>query len=126
MYAIVKFIHVSCVILSLSGFAVRGFLKVVYDRVPSRFAYRVLPHLIDTLLLGSAVVLAVLARQYPFVSPWVTAKVVALLVYIGLGILLMRLSLDPRRRALLYGLALLSGVYIVLVALSKNPFPWFV
>ena len=36
---------------------------------------RVLPHIIDTLFLVSAVWLAVMIRQYPFTDAWLTAKI---------------------------------------------------
>ncbi len=123
MYLTLKIIHASCAILSILGFAGRGFLKVTRNQVPGNFVYRVLPHIIDTILLLSALILVVISGQYPFVVPWVTAKVFALLAYIGLGISLMRADTDKRGRVVLYTLSLISGVYILLVAMTKNPVP---
>ena len=123
MYLTLKIIHASCALLSILGFAGRGFLKVSRNEVPGHFAFRVLPHIIDTLLLVSAILLVILSGQYPFVVGWVTAKVLALLAYIGLGIALMRSSGDKNQRAVLYGLTLLVAVYILSVAISKNPMP---
>ena len=121
MYLTLTSIHASFAILSILGFAARGYLKVSRNRLPDSFAYRVLPHIIDTGLLLSAIVLVVLSGQYPFQTGWVTAKLLALVVYIGLGIALLRSDADRQRRILLYVLTLLTGIYILMVALSKNP-----
>jgi hypothetical protein len=63
----------------------------------------VLPHVVDSCLLLSAIGLAWMAGQYPFVHGWLTAKIVGLLAYIGLGML----ALKPGRPLALRGGALL-------------------
>ena len=124
LYVIIRIIHSSCALLSVLGFAGRGYLKVSKDEVPQKFVFKVLPHIVDTVLLVSAIVLVVMSGQYPFVSPWVTAKVLTLLVYITLGILLMRLKLEKAARVAIYALSLLCGGYMIMVAVSKNPIPF--
>ncbi len=123
MYTFFHHLHVACVIASISGFALRGTLKMDGSPLLQRRLARVLPHAVDALLLLSAVVLVVMSEQYPFVSPWVTAKIVALLGYIGLGIAFMRHPPSPVREKLLFLLALATAVYIMLVAVSKQPIP---
>jgi len=49
---------------------------------------RLLPHLVDSTLLLSAITLAVMIGQYPFSAGWVTAKVIGLLAYILLALFL--------------------------------------
>ena len=124
MYLTIKIIHASCAILSILGFAGRGFLKVSKGEVPPKFVFKVLPHIVDTVLLLSAITLVVMSGQYPFVSPWVTAKVLVLVAYIVLGILLMRLDLSKQGRGALYATTLLCGIYMIMVAITKNPLPW--
>ncbi|MBS0393695.1 MAG: SirB2 family protein, partial [Proteobacteria bacterium] len=85
--------------------------------------FRVAPHLIDTILLASAVLLAVIVRQYPFVNAWLTAKVVGLVAYVVLGSLAIRRGRTPRVRALAFAGALLSVAYIVGTALHHDPNP---
>jgi hypothetical protein len=46
---------------------------------------RVLPHIVDTVLLASAIAMAVISAQYPFAAGWLTAKLIGLLIYIGCG-----------------------------------------
>lgn len=124
LYVILRIIHSSCALLSIFGFAGRGYLKVSRNEVPQKFVFKVLPHIIDTVLLTSAIVLVFMSGQYPFVSPWVTAKVLTLIAYITLGILLMRLQLEQPARIAVFSLALLCAVYLVMVAITKNPIPF--
>lgn len=122
LYLFVKYVHVGCVVLSLAGFAARGALMLRGSPLlQARFA-RVAPHVVDTLLLASALWLAWMMQQYPFVHGWLTAKVLGLLVYIILGSIALRGHTRAVRLAALAG-ALLAAGYVVAVALTKNPLP---
>lgn len=86
---------------------------------------RVAPHVVDTLLLASAIGLAITTRQYPFVAPWLTAKLLALIAYIATGTI--ALSARPASRTtriLAWAASLLIFAYIVSVALTRNPLPF--
>jgi len=84
---------------------------------------RVLPHVIDTVLLISAIALVVRTQQYPFVHGWLTAKILALLVYIILGGIALKRgrTLTIRLTALLGALVTLA--YIFGVAWTRQPLP---
>ena len=84
-YLTARSVHITAVTVSIGLFMLRGLWMLSCSRYLQQPWTRVVPHVIDTVLLASAVVLAVSLRQYPFVQPWLTAKVLALLVYIGLG-----------------------------------------
>ncbi|HEV8096842.1 MAG TPA: SirB2 family protein [Burkholderiales bacterium] len=56
----------------------------------------------------------------PFVHGWVTAKVLALLAYIGLGVLALRGRTSTVRGAA-FGAALAVAAYIVAVAVTHDP-----
>ncbi len=124
-YATVKLIHMTAVALSFSGFSVRG-VGVLRGAtwVRGRVA-RTLPHVVDTVLLASAVALAWMLRLNPLDTPWLAAKIVGLLAYIGLGMLAIR----PGRPAAVRGAAWLAALgvfaYIVSVALTKHPGGFF-
>lgn len=126
-YALIKTVHVSSVIASLSLFGLRGYWMLhASHRLAQRWV-RILPHLIDTLLLASAITLVVLSHQYPFVEPWLTAKVVALLLYIGLGMIALRRGRTRQLRTVAWLSALLVFGYIVAVARTRDPWligPW--
>jgi uncharacterized membrane protein SirB2 len=76
----------------------------------------------DALLLLAAVGLVVVTHQYPFEQNWVTAKLLALLLYIAWGVTLFRFARSTRARVLAWGAALVTAAYIVSVAMSKNPY----
>ncbi|PKO49764.1 MAG: regulator SirB [Azoarcus sp.] len=125
MYQAIKHIHVTCVILSLAGFALRGVWMLVDSRLLTHRLTRVLPHVVDTVLLGSAITLAVMIEQYPLQAPWVTAKVIGLIVYILLGAVALKRGRTRAVRATAFVAALLVFSWIASVALSKNVGVWF-
>ena len=53
-YLIAKNLHVGCVILSLGGFAARGMLMLGASPLLERRFVRIAPHVVDTVLLASA------------------------------------------------------------------------
>ncbi|THF65828.1 regulator SirB [Pseudothauera nasutitermitis] len=121
LYLALKHLHVTCVVLSITGFLLRGIWVLGDHRLARARLVRVLPHVIDSVLLASAIGLAVLIQQYPFSAGWVTAKVLGLLLYIALGMVALRRGRSRVQRvaALLGALAVFG--WIVSVAVSKNP-----
>jgi uncharacterized membrane protein SirB2 len=83
----------------------------------------VVGHIVDTILLASAIALAVMIRQYPFAAPWITAKVVALVLYIVLGSIALKHGRTPRIRIAAWIAAQCVFAYIVWVAIHKDPIP---
>ncbi|NOZ51738.1 MAG: SirB2 family protein [Gammaproteobacteria bacterium] len=122
MYILLKFVHVAAALLSIVGFSVRGYLKIIGSSRLDHQWLRIAPHVIDTVLLLSAVILAVELAKIPFVDVWLTAKIVALVVYILLGFIVMRLAKRQAVRVVAYILAIITFSYIVMVALSRNVF----
>lgn len=119
-YALLKAVHVGCAALSLAGFVLRFAWMLVDSPMLRRRATRVLPHGVDTLLLVSAVLLALHWGAQPWRDGWLPAKIIALLAYIGLGIFALRRGKDRRTRLLAGGAAILCFLYIVSVALAKS------
>lgn len=79
-----------------------------------------LPHVVDSLLLASALGLAGWSHQYPGQLPWLTAKVAALLVYIVLGSVALKYGRSRGIRAAAFAMALVTFGYIVTVAVTRN------
>ena len=115
-YALAKAIHVGCVILSLGGFAARGALMLAGSPLLGARFVRVAPHVVDTVLLASALWLTFLIHQYPFAQGWLTAKVIGLVVYIVLGAIALR-----RRSTAAFLGASATAAYLVSVALTHDP-----
>jgi uncharacterized membrane protein SirB2 len=124
-YLLIKHLHVSCVVLSGLGFFLRGWWMLRHAAILNRRLVRVVPHVIDSVLLASAIVLAVMSGQYPFASDWLTAKLVGLTVYVWFGGMALKRGKTKLIRACFFMLAVAVYAYIVSVALTRNPSPWF-
>ncbi len=121
MFVLVKYVHVLSVVLSVTGFFLRGLLMMRDSPLLHARWMKVVPHVNDTVLLIAALSLAVMSGQYPFVADWVTAKVFGVIAYIILGALALR---DASTRAMRIACWLASLVvfgWIVSVALTRQP-----
>ena len=122
-YSLIKIIHIICAILSISGFIIRGGLMMSHSLLLQHPVSKRLPHIIDSLLLATALIMIFMSSQYPFVLDWLTAKVIALLVYILLGMVALKWGKTRNIRIMAWVLAVLTFVYIVSVALSRSVLP---
>lgn len=120
-FELMKSIHVGCVLLSGSGFVARGGLMLAESPLLRARFVRVAPHVIDTMLLASALWLAWAIHQYPFVNDWLTAKLIGLFVYIALGSVALKRGRSKAVRAAAFVGALAVFGYIVSVALTRDP-----
>jgi len=120
-YGLVKLVHQSAVALSLAGFFARGVGSFADARWVRGALARRLPHIVDTVLLLSALTLAWMLRLTPGNAPWLVAKIVGLLAYIALGVVALRPGRPLGVRATAWLAALLVFGWIVSVALTKNP-----
>ena len=118
-------IHIACVALSFSGFFIRGIWMLMDSRLMRQVWVRIIPQLVDTVLLVSAIMLAIGLRLSPLEQPWLAAKIIALLAYIGIGLVAFRFGKTKRIRLAAWLLAMLIFSYIVSVALIKSPVGWF-
>lgn len=124
MYPLLKHLHMTLALLSFIGFFTRGIWMWRQSPLLHKRLAKILPHIIDTLLLVSAVWLAIILQYSPGSQPWLLAKIMGLVIYIGLGVVAFKNS-DPRVRKVSWLLALIVFGYIVNVALSKNPWGFF-
>ena len=122
-YVALKHLHVACVMLSGLGFCLRGWWMLRESPLRQHRLTRILPHVVDSLLLGSAVTMAWMSGQYPFVNAWLTAKLFGLVAYILLGMMALKRGRTMTIRARYFGLAVLAYLYIVSVALTRSPLP---
>jgi uncharacterized membrane protein SirB2 len=123
--AVLKVIHVTAAAVSYALFVVRGIWMINGSpRLGERWV-RIVPHINDTLLLAAAIWMTLLLHQYPGSHAWLTAKVAGLLVYVGLGIVALKLGRTSRARIAAWLAAQAVFFYVVAVALTRNPLPWF-
>jgi uncharacterized membrane protein SirB2 len=124
MYQIARELHLLLVLLSVGLFVSRGVLMIMDSALLASRALRILPHVIDTFLLASAVWLVLLLRQYPFVHGWITAKVLGVVAYIVLGSIALRRGRTRRIRITALAGALLTIAYIIGVARHHHALAW--
>ena len=116
---IIKHLHVTFAVLSLCGFLLRGFWMMQESALLQARVTRILPHINDSLLLLTAVVLVVMSRQYPLVVGWVTIKIGLLLLYILFGTLALKRGRNKQSRSLFLLAAIIVVGMIFVVALTK-------
>jgi len=123
-YLLLRWIHIIAVIVSISLFVLRGGWMLVAPQLLDRRWVRIAPHIIDTVLLTSAIGLTVLIQQYPFTNGWLTAKLVALVLYIALGSIALKRGRSKRIRVAALVAALATVGYIVWVARAHQAWPF--
>jgi uncharacterized membrane protein SirB2 len=123
-YLVLKYVHLAAVAASFVLFFLRGLWMMLDSPQLQRRWVRIAPHVNDTVLLAAGIWLAIALRLAPGESAWLMAKLVALVVYIGLGMLALRFLRSKGRRVAAWLAALAVFGYMVAVAVSHNPWPW--
>lgn len=132
-YIALKHLHITCVILSISLFVVRFYWRTHNSVQLQKKWVRITPHIVDTVLLLSAIALAWISHQVPFVQGWLGAKIIALIVYIYLGSIALKKAKplqnttspqQKQKRLIAFIAAVIVFAYIVSVALTKDVIPF--
>ncbi len=119
-----KHAHMLFAVVSILGFSFRGFWKLFLNRSLDHKLWKILPHVNDTLLLTAAIGLLVVYQWNPLDVPWVLAKLIALVVYIGFGMMALKFGKSLFQQRLYFVAALITFGYIATTAITKQPF-WF-
>lgn len=121
MYFALKHLHMLCAVISIVGFIVRGALRLADSPLLQKKFVKIAPHIVDTVLLLTAIGLTISIHQYPLTTPWLTAKLIGLFVYIGLGVIALRVAKNKAIIAIAYLFAIATFGYIAMVAVAKSP-----
>ncbi|CAH0992632.1 hypothetical protein SIN8267_02765 [Sinobacterium norvegicum] len=123
MYAIAKHLHMTLAIVSILFFIGRGMLVAIKGQEAlNRKWLKITPHIVDTFLLLAAVVLMTTLSIYPFGEvSWLTAKVLALICYIALGVIALKAGRPNSVRVIAFLLAVVAFGYMLAVAITKSP-----
>ncbi|RDH84412.1 MAG: hypothetical protein DIZ80_02745 [endosymbiont of Galathealinum brachiosum] len=116
----IKTLHISCVVLSFCGFFLRGLLMITGSALLYNRWVKTVPHVVDATLLISALFMLYLFHWSVLDHQWLQVKIVALLVYIGLGMLALKPGRPVRLRLGAWVLGSLVFLFIVSVALTKS------
>ncbi len=122
-YTLLRLMHIGTVYVTLVLFVLRGFWMLLDSPKLQQRWVRILPHVNDTLLLIAAIGLVVVAELNPLQQPWILAKIIGLLAYIGLGTVALKRGRTKPIRVMAFIAALVVFAYIVAVAVTKQVVP---
>ncbi|MGB5103745.1 MAG: SirB2 family protein [Steroidobacteraceae bacterium] len=120
-YLALRHLHIACAVLTIALFVLRGVLMLAESRWLQTPVLRYLPHVVDTVLLSTALMLLGIVHQYPFVHGWLTVKVVLLVVYIVLGSIAIKRGRTRQIRVAAFVAALATVGFIYTVARAHHP-----
>ena len=124
MYLLLKNTHTLLAFVTISSFLLRGYWMYRESEMLSKKAVRIAPHVLDTVFLVSGIALVFMLSLPVMQSPWLLAKLVGLVVYIGLGMVALRRGATIQVRLVAFVAAVASFAYIVGAAFAKSPASW--
>lgn len=122
MYLMVKHIHMTAIAVSFLLLVLRFFWVMSNSGMMSKKWVKVVPHVVDTVLLASAITLCVILSQYPLYQGWLTEKVIGLIAYIILGLFALKLGKNKMIKSVAFVGAVAVFAMIGKIAVTKQPF----
>lgn len=123
-YPLIKQLHLLTVAITITLFLLRFYWQRSSSAMMMRRWVRILPHVNDTLLLITGVMLVMITHFYPF-SPqgsWLTEKLLGVIIYIALAsVALSRRPRTDRTRWIAFIVALIALVIVIKLAVTKMP-----
>lgn len=120
-YLLLKQLHASLALVSIAGFNLRWCWRMMRSPLAQSRSVRIVPHVIDTLFLASAITLSIMAEDGSLSPAWYSAKIIGLVLYILLGMAAMRSAPAVRRSLPAFLAAVLVFAWIATVARTKSP-----
>lgn len=123
-YFWMKHLHLLTVTISILMFMLRFFWKCSGSAMLQKRWVRILPHLNDTILFISGIVLVFITHMYPFTpqGAWLTEKLFGVIIYILLGyVALGKRERSVNLRWLAFLLALGCFYLVIRLATTKLP-----
>lgn len=117
----IKTLHIATVYVTLLLFIGRGFRIYILNKPLVSRWLKILPHINDTILLITGILLAIRVQQYPFVHQWLTVKIICLIAYIILGMMAMKWLRATKAGLISWVGAIAILLFMITVALNKQP-----
>ena len=119
-YLLIRQLHILTAALSVTLFTIR-FLLLVRSPAwqPGRWL-KVLPHVNDSLLLIFAILLCIIIQQAPLITPWLTEKVTAVILYILAGMFALKWSKTRLSKIIWFIIAIFMFAYAANIAINKG------
>ncbi|GGF53203.1 SirB2 family protein [Alteromonas lipolytica] len=122
MYMMAKHLHLTAVGLSILLFVIRFLYGQMNPAFLQKKWVKIVPHVIDTVLLLSAIWLCFIISQYPLVNGWLTFKVFGVVAYIFLGLVALKKAKTPAMKWGSFVAALIVLGLTAKVAVTKQLF----
>lgn len=121
-YLIFKHLHITAVALSGLLFMIRGLWLLQGSAQLQAKWVKITPHVVDTVLLCSAIAMLVVSQQFPV---WVHVKITLLVVYIGLGLMAFKKAKTQGQKLTFLLAAVAVYVFLISVGLTKSAAGFF-
>jgi uncharacterized membrane protein SirB2 len=123
-YLPLRSVHMTCAALSILGFVIRWIWMLRESPLLQNRVVKVVPHIVDTLLLLSAIGLVGVIGFGPNAA-WLSSKIAGLIVYVVLGVFALKRGRTKSARAVFGVLAIVVFAFIASVARMHNPLGFF-
>ncbi|MEE4245620.1 MAG: SirB2 family protein [Kangiellaceae bacterium] len=105
-YGLIKHIHVAVVSLAFVTLLVRGFWLITQSAMMQVKLVKILPHVLDTLLIISTVLLVIETKMYPFVVDFVTIKLFLFVAYIVVRVIAFKKAKTKQKQMVFLALSI--------------------
>lgn len=119
-YPQIRWVHITCVVLSGALFFLRGTGVLAGAHWPMRLPVRIASYSIDTVLLTAALMLVTMLPGAVFANGWLTTKLVLLVFYIVLGSLMLKRARTRRARVLCFVAAAVTYLFMFSIARAHD------
>ncbi len=116
-----KHIHMTIALISVALFSLRFIWLLMNSAKLQQKWVKVLPHIVDTLLLGLGVAMAIKLSISPFEQYWFAEKLIAVIAYIFTGYYTLKIARGRTMQIIGYLSALGWVMLIVRLAVTKVP-----
>ena len=124
MYLLLKIVHVTCAVATISGFLLRVYWMLVGSHLLLHKVTKIAPHIIDTLFLLAGIAMLFALSMNPFTEGWLLAKFGGLIVYVLLGTIAIKRGPTLQIRIIAAVGAISVFAYIGGVALTRSTASW--
>jgi len=113
-------IHIAFAVLTIISFTLRGMWMLMDSPLLLSKPARIVPHIIDTLLLFSGIVLVINYTSYHHGYGWLLVKLAAIILYIGTGAIALKYGKTRMIRIIALIISYCLLVIIVSLALTRS------
>ncbi|MEP4891628.1 MAG: SirB2 family protein [Aliiglaciecola sp.] len=120
MYMMAKHLHLTAVALSIILFILRFVWLQRNSTLLHKKWVKIVPHIVDTILLVSAITLCFIVPFNPIQHPWLWQKIILVIAYIGLGFYVLKSANSTLKQWGGFSLAIACLALAANLAVSKQ------